>query len=68
MITRSGRAAQDFRYHAGISMIGLNIGVAAIIAEGLDAERASYRKSHIDITVMTTAPMTFKASPSRAIS
>jgi malonate-semialdehyde dehydrogenase (acetylating)/methylmalonate-semialdehyde dehydrogenase len=32
IFTRSGRAARDFRYHAGISMIGVNIGVAAPMA------------------------------------
>ena len=30
--TTSGRAAREFRYHAGISMIGINIGVAAPMA------------------------------------
>lgn len=32
LFTRSGRAAREFRYHAGISMIGINIGVAAPMA------------------------------------
>ena len=32
IFTRSGRAARDFRYDAGISMIGVNIGVAAPMA------------------------------------
>jgi len=32
IFTTSGRAARDFRYHAGISMIGVNIGVAAPMA------------------------------------
>jgi len=32
LFTTSGRAARDFRYHAGISMIGINIGVAAPMA------------------------------------
>ena len=32
IFTRSGRAARDFRYNAGISMIGVNIGVAAPMA------------------------------------
>ena len=32
IFTRSGRAAREFRYHAGISMIGVNIGVAAPMA------------------------------------
>ena len=32
IFTTSGRAARAFRYHAGISMIGVNIGVAAPMA------------------------------------
>lgn len=32
IFTRSGRAAREFRYRAGISMIGVNIGVAAPMA------------------------------------
>ena len=32
VFTTSGRAAREFRYHAGISMIGVNIGVAAPMA------------------------------------
>jgi malonate-semialdehyde dehydrogenase (acetylating)/methylmalonate-semialdehyde dehydrogenase len=32
IFTASGKAARDFRYHAGISMIGVNIGVAAPMA------------------------------------
>lgn len=32
IFTTSGKAARDFRYHAGISMIGVNIGVAAPMA------------------------------------
>ena len=32
IFARSGRAALEFRYHAGISMIGVNIGVAAPMA------------------------------------
>ena len=32
IFTRSGRAAREFRYHAGISMSGVNIGVAAPMA------------------------------------
>jgi malonate-semialdehyde dehydrogenase (acetylating) / methylmalonate-semialdehyde dehydrogenase len=32
IFTSSGRAAREFRYHAGISMIGVNIGVAAPMA------------------------------------
>ena len=32
LFTRSGRAAREFRYHAGISMIGVNIGVVAPMA------------------------------------
>ena len=32
IFTTSGRAARDFRYRAGISMIGVNIGVAAPMA------------------------------------
>ncbi len=32
VFTTSGRAAREFRYHAGISMIGINIGVAAPMA------------------------------------
>jgi len=32
IFTTSGRAARDFRYQAGISMIGVNIGVAAPMA------------------------------------
>ncbi len=32
IFTQSGRAAREFRYHAGISMIGVNIGVAAPMA------------------------------------
>jgi len=32
IFTTSGRAARDFRYRAGISMIGINIGVAAPMA------------------------------------
>ncbi|MDX1493951.1 MAG: CoA-acylating methylmalonate-semialdehyde dehydrogenase [Longimicrobiales bacterium] len=32
LFTTSGRAAREFRYHAGISMIGINIGVAARMA------------------------------------
>jgi len=32
IFTRSGKAARDFRYAAGISMIGVNIGVAAPMA------------------------------------
>lgn len=32
IFTTSGRAAREFRYHAGISMIGVNIGVAAPMA------------------------------------
>ncbi len=32
LFTTSGRAAREFRYHAGISMIGINIGVAAPMA------------------------------------
>ena len=32
IFTTSGRAAREFRYHAGISMIGINIGVAAPMA------------------------------------
>jgi malonate-semialdehyde dehydrogenase (acetylating)/methylmalonate-semialdehyde dehydrogenase len=32
LFTTSGRAAREFRYHAGISMIGINIGVVAPMA------------------------------------
>ena len=32
IFTTSGRAARTFRYHAGISMIGVNVGVAAPMA------------------------------------
>lgn len=32
IFTRSGGAAREFRYHAGISMLGVNIGVAAPMA------------------------------------
>ncbi len=32
IFTKSGKAARDFRYAAGISMIGVNIGVAAPMA------------------------------------
>ena len=32
IFTTSGKAARDFRYRAGISMIGVNIGVAAPMA------------------------------------
>ncbi len=32
IFTTSGRAAREFRYQAGISMIGVNIGVAAPMA------------------------------------
>jgi len=32
IFTTSGRSAREFRYHAGISMIGVNIGVAAPMA------------------------------------
>ncbi len=32
IFTKSGRAAREFRYHAGISMIGVNVGVAAPMA------------------------------------
>ncbi|HEV2129934.1 MAG TPA: aldehyde dehydrogenase family protein, partial [Longimicrobiaceae bacterium] len=32
IFTTSGRAAREFRYRAGISMIGVNIGVAAPMA------------------------------------
>lgn len=32
IFTRSGRAAREFRYEAGISMIGVNVGVAAPMA------------------------------------
>jgi len=32
LFTRSGRAAREFRYRAGISMIGINIGVVAPMA------------------------------------
>ena len=32
IFTTSGKAARTFRYHAGISMIGVNIGVAAPMA------------------------------------
>lgn len=32
IFTTSGRAARQFRYHAGISMMGVNIGVAAPMA------------------------------------
>jgi malonate-semialdehyde dehydrogenase (acetylating)/methylmalonate-semialdehyde dehydrogenase len=32
IFTGSGRAAREFRYRAGISMIGVNIGVAAPMA------------------------------------
>jgi len=32
LFTTSGKAARDFRYRAGISMIGINIGVAAPMA------------------------------------
>ena len=32
IFTSSGKAAREFRYHAGISMIGVNIGVAAPMA------------------------------------
>jgi malonate-semialdehyde dehydrogenase (acetylating)/methylmalonate-semialdehyde dehydrogenase len=32
IFTTSGKAAREFRYHAGISMIGVNIGVAAPMA------------------------------------
>jgi malonate-semialdehyde dehydrogenase (acetylating)/methylmalonate-semialdehyde dehydrogenase len=32
LFTRSGAAARQFRYHAGISMIGVNIGVVAPMA------------------------------------
>jgi malonate-semialdehyde dehydrogenase (acetylating)/methylmalonate-semialdehyde dehydrogenase len=32
IFTQNGRAAREFRYHAGISMIGVNIGVAAPMA------------------------------------
>ena len=32
IFTRSGRAAREFRYRAGISMLGVNIGVAAPMA------------------------------------
>jgi malonate-semialdehyde dehydrogenase (acetylating)/methylmalonate-semialdehyde dehydrogenase len=32
IFTTSGRAAREFRYHAGISMLGINIGVAAPMA------------------------------------
>ncbi len=32
LFTQSGKAARDFRYRAGISMIGINIGVAAPMA------------------------------------
>ena len=32
IFTTSGRAARDFRYRAGISMIGVNVGVAAPMA------------------------------------
>jgi malonate-semialdehyde dehydrogenase (acetylating)/methylmalonate-semialdehyde dehydrogenase len=32
IFTTSGRAARQFRYHAGISMLGINIGVAAPMA------------------------------------
>ncbi len=32
LFTTSGAAAREFRYHAGISMIGINIGVAAPMA------------------------------------
>jgi malonate-semialdehyde dehydrogenase (acetylating)/methylmalonate-semialdehyde dehydrogenase len=32
IFTTSGRAAREFRYHAGISMIGVNVGVAAPVA------------------------------------
>ena len=32
IFTQSGRSAREFRYRAGISMIGVNIGVAAPLA------------------------------------
>jgi len=32
IFTTSGRTAREFRYHAGISMIGVNIGVVAPMA------------------------------------
>jgi malonate-semialdehyde dehydrogenase (acetylating)/methylmalonate-semialdehyde dehydrogenase len=32
LFTRSGAAARQFRFHAGISMIGINIGVVAPMA------------------------------------
>ena len=32
IFTRSGKAAREFRYRAGISMIGVNVGVAAPMA------------------------------------
>lgn len=32
IFTSSGRAAREFRYRAGISMIGVNVGVAAPMA------------------------------------
>ncbi|MEE8147071.1 MAG: aldehyde dehydrogenase family protein, partial [Longimicrobiales bacterium] len=32
IFTSSGKAARDFRYEAGISMIGVNIGVVAPMA------------------------------------
>lgn len=32
IFTTSGRAAREFRYHAGISMLGVNVGVAAPMA------------------------------------
>jgi malonate-semialdehyde dehydrogenase (acetylating)/methylmalonate-semialdehyde dehydrogenase len=32
LFTTSGAAAREFRYHAGISMIGVNIGVVAPMA------------------------------------
>jgi malonate-semialdehyde dehydrogenase (acetylating)/methylmalonate-semialdehyde dehydrogenase len=32
LFTTSGKAAREFRYHAGISMIGINIGVVAPMA------------------------------------
>jgi malonate-semialdehyde dehydrogenase (acetylating)/methylmalonate-semialdehyde dehydrogenase len=32
VFTTSGRAAREIRYHAGISMLGINIGVAAPMA------------------------------------
>jgi hypothetical protein len=32
LFTTSGRAAREFRYRAGISMIGINVGVAAPMA------------------------------------